>query len=43
MFPDFDHAFAVALHAVYTLTSLGEDKFVNAALTNLAFEAVSVI
>jgi hypothetical protein len=43
MFPDFDHAVAVALHAIYALTGLGEDKLVNAALTNLTFETVGVI
>jgi hypothetical protein len=43
MFPDFDHAVTVAVHAIYALTGLGEDKLVNTALTNLTFETVGVI
>jgi len=43
VFPDFDHAVVVTLHAIYALTGLGKDKLVNAALTNLTFETVGVI
>jgi hypothetical protein len=43
VFPYFDHAIVVALHAIYALTGLGEDKLVNAALTNLTLETVGVI
>lgn len=43
MFPDFDHAFVVTIHAIYSLARLGEDKFVDAILANFAFEAVGMI
>jgi len=43
VFSDFDHAIAVAIHAIYALTGLCEDELINAALTNFAFETVSMI
>lgn len=43
VFPNFDHALVVAVHAVDSLTCLGEDELVDAVATDLAFEAVGVV
>lgn len=43
IFSDLDHAFIVALHAIYALASFGEDKFVDSVLAYFTFEAMSMI
>lgn len=43
MFSYLDHTFVVTIHAVNALTSLGEDKFINAIGTNFALEAMRMV
>lgn len=43
MFPDFDHALVVAVHAIYALTGFCEHQFVDSVAANLAFEAMRMI
>lgn len=37
------HAFVVTVHAIYAVTGLCEDEFVDSVVANLALEAVGVI
>lgn len=41
--PNLDHALVVAIHAIYSLASLGENKFVDAILAYFALETVGVV
>jgi hypothetical protein len=41
--PKSDHAFVVAIHAVYALRCLGEDKLVDSVFTHFTLEAMRVI
>jgi hypothetical protein len=43
VFSYFNHAFVVAIHAVYALTCLSEDEFVDTVVADLALEAVCMI
>jgi len=43
VFPDFDHALVVAVHAVYALTGFCEHKLVDSVAADLAFEAMGMI
>jgi hypothetical protein len=43
MFPYFDHALVVAVHAIYAMAGFRENKLVDSIATNFAFEAMSVI
>lgn len=43
MFSNFNHAFVMTIHAIYALTCLGKDEFVDTVAADFALEAMSMI